>query len=119
MHARNYLFSAYMRNILFNFDCFVDLFYPFVHTKYTFSLLNISFTELDECQKLKNNWCPQICVNQKGAYNRTFKCECAHNFVDVHGDGFFCEPSNGMHYRATENCDKNKQINVFNVLFVV
>lgn len=42
--------------------------------------------DIDECQSF-NSHCPQGCVNEKGSY----KCQCAANYVDPHGDGTICE----------------------------
>jgi len=34
------------------------------------------FTDVDECERWKDNFCPQLCVNVKGSY----KCRCHAGF---------------------------------------
>ena len=41
----------------------------------------------NECDRAFSNQCAQTCINLKGSY----KCECAAQYWDPHGDGAICE----------------------------
>ena len=43
--------------------------------------------DIDECQAYGTHQCTQTCENEKGSY----RCACASNYVDTHGDGSMCE----------------------------
>lgn len=45
--------------------------------------------DIDECAQASLNHCAQECVNEKGSY----KCSCAENYANPHGDGSVCEAS--------------------------
>ena len=45
-----------------------------------------SCIDIDECESFSSH-CPQSCTNLKGSY----KCDCAENYLDLHGDGSICE----------------------------
>ena len=69
--------------------------YHMVKLNSTFSLLHgndsIEYQrhtceDIDECQSYDSH-CPQNCINTKGSY----KCSCAYDYVNSHGDGSICE----------------------------
>ena len=57
-------------------------------------LLLFTPSAINQCAVLADNWCPQVCVDQKSSMNLTYKCLCAEGFIDTTGNGRNCVPDN-------------------------